>query len=98
MTEVEIMSSKLTRGEFVQGAIALPALAGLLASATEAAAAQQGHGSKTQYKYQDKPHNGQQCSTCTFFIPGKSASAEGTCKIVAGAISPHGWCIAYSKK
>jgi hypothetical protein len=50
MTEVEIMSSKLTRGEFVQGAI------------------------------------------------GTSASAEGTCKIVAGAISPHGWCIAYSKK
>lgn len=43
-------------------------------------------------KYQDKPKNGQQCSTCLQFEPPSS------CKIVASPISPHGWCQFYAKK
>lgn len=42
--------------------------------------------------YQDKPKNGQQCSTCELFQPPHS------CKIVLDPISPAGWCQFYAKK
>ncbi|HEU5481169.1 MAG TPA: high-potential iron-sulfur protein [Candidatus Tumulicola sp.] len=86
---------RFTRGEFVQSAVALPALAALLAST---AAPAQAKGSQAQFKYQSKPNGSKKCSNCTFFIPGKSATANGTCKIVDGTISPNGYCIAYSPK
>ena len=85
----------MNRRSFVANAIALPALAGLLLAETTNA---QAKGSKAQYKYQNSPKNGQKCAQCTFFIPGKSANANGACKIVDGSISPNGWCIAYSPK
>lgn len=85
----------LTRGSFVRSAVALPALAGLLAAGTGVAEAK---GSKSQFKYQDKPNGNKKCSGCALFIPGKTASANGTCKVVAGSISPNGYCIAYSPK
>jgi hypothetical protein len=88
-------ASGMTRRSFVANAVVLPALAGLLLSETTSA---QAKGSQAQFKYQTTPKNGQQCSHCTFFIPGSSSTANGTCKIVAGTISPHGWCTAYSKK
>jgi hypothetical protein len=43
-------------------------------------------------KYQDHPNKGQQCSTCNFFRPPHS------CQLVAGNISPKGWCSFYAKK
>ena len=86
---------RLTRGEFVQGAIVLPALAGLLFTAT-AAPAKAAKGSQAQFKYQSKPNGSKKCSNCTFYIAGKSATANGTCKIVDGSISPTGYCIAYN--
>ncbi|MBV8372807.1 MAG: high-potential iron-sulfur protein, partial [Candidatus Eremiobacteraeota bacterium] len=55
-------------------------------------------GSQAQYKYQSKPNGSKKCSNCTFFIPGKTASANGSCKIVDGTISPNGYCIAWSAK
>jgi hypothetical protein len=88
-------SKNLTRATFVRAAITLPALAGLLGAG---AAAQAAKGSKAQFKYQNKPNGKKQCSNCTFFFPGKTATADGTCKIVEGAISPKGYCIAYSAK
>jgi hypothetical protein len=88
-------SSAMTRRSFVANAIVLPALAGLLLAETSTA---QAKGSKAQFKYQTSPKNGQKCSQCTFFIPGKPATANGSCKIVDGAISPNGWCTAFSKK
>ena len=42
--------------------------------------------------YQDKPSGNQKCSTCLQFVPGSSPTANGTCKVVDGAISPNGWC------
>lgn len=87
---------RLTRGQFVQSAVVLPALAAVIAGAASAPA--QAKGSQAQYKYQSKPSGSKKCSNCTFFIPGKSATANGTCKIVDGTISPNGWCIAYSAK
>jgi anaerobic selenocysteine-containing dehydrogenase len=42
--------------------------------------------------YQDKPKGQAMCSNCTHFEPPHS------CGIVAGTISPHGWCHFYVKK
>lgn len=85
----------MNRKEALQKFIVLPALAGLVATTTTIA---QAKGSKSQFKYQDKPNGKQKCSGCSLFVPGKSASADGTCKVVDGAISPNGWCTAFSPK
>ncbi|MDQ6932926.1 MAG: high-potential iron-sulfur protein [Candidatus Eremiobacteraeota bacterium] len=55
-------------------------------------------GSKAQYRYQDLPKHGQRCAACRFFIKGKSPLSRGACTLVAGSISPIGWCIAFAKK
>lgn len=47
---------------------------------------------KSVAKYQDKPNNGQKCADCRFFQPPKS------CQLVAGDISPNGWCSFFAKK
>src|SRR5262249_63990 len=60
-----------------------------------AALAQQ-KATKQAMKYQDKPNADNECDKCVQFIPGKSAKAPGTCKVVDGSISPKGWCLAYS--
>ena len=53
---------------------------------------------KAAMKYQDHPKGNEDCSSCMQFIPGKSPTAMGECKVVAGPISPKGWCVAYVKK
>jgi hypothetical protein len=85
----------MTRRTFVANAVVLPALAGLLLAETTTA---QAKGSKAQFKYQATPSNGKKCSQCTFYIPGSSPKANGTCKIVDGSISPNGWCTAFAAK
>jgi High potential iron-sulfur protein len=85
----------MTRRTFVANAVVLPALAGLLLAETTAA---QAKGSQAQFKYQKTPDNGHKCSQCTFYIPGSSSTANGSCKIVSGTISPNGWCTAWAKK
>lgn len=89
---------KLTRRSVLKGAaflatavVAVPILATRPAQAGSKV-------SKTAMQYRDHPNAGHECSTCIQFIPGKSATANGTCKVVAGSISPHGWCVAYSPK
>ena len=51
-------------------------------------------------KYQDKPEGDKKCSTCLQFVPGKTASDLGGCKVFAGdtEISPNGYCSAWAKK
>ncbi|HWE76532.1 MAG TPA: high-potential iron-sulfur protein [Stellaceae bacterium] len=44
---------------------------------------------KSDAAYQDSPKNDQQCSECTKFQPPKG------CSVVAGDISPKGWCKLY---
>jgi hypothetical protein len=85
----------MTRRAFVAGTIVLPALAGLSLASTATA---QAKGSQAQFKYQKTPKGGHKCSQCTFYIPGKSAASNGTCKLVDGSISPNGWCTAFSPK
>jgi hypothetical protein len=49
-------------------------------------------------KYQTKPKGAAQCSKCSYFIPGAKPTDNGTCKQVAGVISPNGWCQFFAKK
>lgn len=74
------------------------AIAFLGVSALAGRARAQAKASKKAMQYQDQPKNGQQCSTCMQFVPGSKPDAAGTCKVVDGAISPKGWCVAYVKK
>lgn len=53
---------------------------------------------KTTMMYQDKPHGDQKCSNCIHFVPGPKPSADGTCLVVEGSISPEGWCVVYAPK
>ena len=54
--------------------------------------------SQAAMQYQDHPKGKLECSNCIQFEPGKTAKAKGTCKVVEGAISPKGYCIAYAPK
>jgi hypothetical protein len=47
---------------------------------------------QAQVQYQTTPKDGNKCSTCVNFV------APNACKIVAGTISPEGWCIAFAPK
>ena len=42
--------------------------------------------SQVEALYQDQPKDGRSCAACTLFRP------PAACVVVAGAISPHGWC------
>ncbi|WP_455383784.1 high-potential iron-sulfur protein, partial [Acidihalobacter prosperus] len=54
--------------------------------------------SKGAMAYRNSPHDGHSCSGCVYFQPGANASAAGSCSVVAGSISPHGYCIAFTPK
>ncbi|MFZ0031991.1 MAG: hypothetical protein WAK84_08970 [Candidatus Cybelea sp.] len=85
----------VTRRTFLGSALVLPALASLLT--TEALADSQ-KSSQAAMHYQSSPNGSMQCSGCNFFIPGSDANSDGTCKIVDGSISPHGYCIGFNAK
>ena len=53
---------------------------------------------KADVKYQDQPNTGKDCDDCLHFIPGATADAKGSCKVVEGVISPHGYCAAFTRK
>jgi len=44
--------------------------------------------------YRKKPHGNKSCHTCVSYIANKhNRSANGSCKRVAGSISPKGYCV-----
>lgn len=47
---------------------------------------------KTMAKYQDHPNGSSQCAVCRYFRPPHA------CQLVAGDISPNGWCSYFLKK
>lgn len=75
-------------------AVGLP----LLGRSSPARAATAGTASKSALQYQDKPQGNSACANCANFLTGESADAPGRCTIVAGDISPQGWCLAYAAK
>lgn len=86
--------SKISRQDALK-TLVLPALAAMVAGTTAVAEAK---AAKSAVHYQTKPKNGADCDGCKFFKPGKTKKAMGSCSVVAGPISPEGWCIAYQKK
>ena len=72
-------------------AIALLTRTGISAAETKLAK------SVVQY-VDDGKEEGKDCDDCIQFIPGKSPTSPGACKIVEGEISPHGHCIAFTPK
>lgn len=55
---------------------------------------------RTSMKYKDTPEGDKQCSNCVQFVPGKSATDLGGCKIFPGdtEVAPKGYCVAWAKK
>lgn len=90
------MTGLPSRKTFLGSIVALPALVGI--AATGPARSDASKSSQASMHYQTTPNDGKQCSGCTFFIPGGSATSNGSCKIVDGAISPTGYCIAFTPK
>ena len=79
-----------TRRTILAGAALLAGLP-LLAQPRQA---QAGTMPQANAKYQTSPKGTFKCSGCNYFVPG----ATGACKIVAGVISPNGWCQLYAPK
>ena len=63
------------------------------------ARAQAGKLAKDAVKYVDKGDApGKDCDGCMHYIAPASAREPAACRIVDGAISPHGHCIAFTPK
>ncbi|HQT73256.1 MAG TPA: high-potential iron-sulfur protein [Acidiphilium sp.] len=87
----------------------LAAAAGLAAVATRAraavgTAAPVGLGtmvpsvSKGAVGYVDRSRHGEVCGACVWFKPPAPGSTASHCHLVAGRISPAGWCEAWMKR
>lgn len=76
-------------------AVGAVAATGLLTSPVARA---QSKASQATMMYQDKPHGKDACSNCIHYIAGKTPTANGTCNVVDGSISPNGWCVAFAAK
>jgi hypothetical protein len=81
--------SKVSRRSALQAAIGLVAI-----GAADRALGQQQQQKVDQKtaQYQSYPKNGQACAKCVQFEPPNG------CKIVAGTVSPAGWCALFSPK
>jgi hypothetical protein len=90
-----VLDKKISRRRLLKGAAVVTGAALASAFVGRARAAKS---TKAAVKYQDKPKGDQKCSDCKFFVPGKTPTADGTCQVVEGSISPQGWCTAYTKK
>jgi len=88
---------RMSRADALKRIVVLPALAAAFGGLTLGAEAAS-KSSPAAVKYQNHPKGSQKCGGCRFFIKGKSATANGTCQIVSGSISPNGWCVAWAKK
>lgn len=51
-------------------------------------------------KYKESPEGDKKCSGCMQFVPGKTPTDLGGCKIFPGdtEVSPNGYCGAWAKK
>ncbi len=90
---------KTTRRSFLKGAALLASIAIVpLMVSKKASAAAAAKSPQAAMQYQDHPKGDLKCANCVQFIPGKSAKANGSCKIVDGVISPQGYCIGFAAK
>lgn len=90
MTDRNLRAIDLTRRGLFRDAAFLAGAGALLGMATPAAADTKF--SQKMAHYQSTPKGAARCSNCSLFQP---ASA---CKVVAGVVSPAGWCTLYALK
>jgi High potential iron-sulfur protein len=88
----DMTSKEISRRDLLKGVAVLAGAAVMRRAQAQAKAP------KAAMKYQDQPKGDAECSNCLQWIPGKSPTAMGACKVVEGPISPKGWCLAYVKK
>lgn len=87
------MNINLNRRRLVKSAGMALALVPLIA-VTHEARASSNPAMRTKVKYQDFPMEGKNCSTCLEFLPGKTDTDLGRCKLIPDddEISPNGYC------
>jgi hypothetical protein len=56
------------------------------------ASAQAAKAPQSAAQYQATPKGNARCQTCVAFL------APSACKVVAGTVSPNGWCVMYAPK
>jgi hypothetical protein len=81
----------VSRRRFLRRSAALVGGIGL-AGVTARSPAAETKVAKNLVGYQDSPHGSQECSNCQYFEP------PNACKLVAGTISPTGWCKLWAQK
>jgi hypothetical protein len=86
---------ELLRRRWLRQAAWFPVAVKLLASS---GAARAGTASKEAFHYQDHPNEGLRCANCTAYVAPPAGQAMGTCNVVAGPVSPNGWCMAFTAK
>ncbi len=86
------MSMDMTRRRFLKTVGS--ALALIPITAITSASAATNPMLRAEFKYQDHPKDGMNCTTCLEFIPGKTEKDLGQCKVIPGddEISPNGYC------
>lgn len=96
-TDVSTTAANAQRRAFLRhGGLFLGVLSAGALLASRRARADDGMLSQASVQYQRMPHNGQMCSNCAYFIPGKTATDTGSCRLVDGTIYPNGWCVRFS--
>jgi hypothetical protein len=97
--QMNVSTGKMSRRDAMQRAIGAAAALVLACMSSAGARAAQQKLAKAEVNYVDANTDaGMDCDDCAHFVPGKTAKVAGTCRIVAGAISPHGHCIAFSPR
>ncbi len=93
-----MLNDHLSRKSVLINLLSLP-LAATAVAATASGAAAAAKSPQNAVQYQDKPKGAAKCAGCKFYLPNsKDAKAKGACQVVAGSISPEGWCVVYSAK
>lgn len=85
----------LSRRAFLEASLTGAVVAGVAGIAADAARAQMRRGgttAKSVARYQNTPNRRRRCSGCVHFL------RPNRCAIVAGAISPNGWCRFYERR
>ena len=74
--------------------------AAALAMIPVVAMAAKNEGVRKSMQYQDTPKDGKQCDKCTQWVPGKTPTDLGGCKVFPNdtEVNPKGWCIAFAPK
>jgi hypothetical protein len=85
-------SRMLSRRKFLKVSVTGAAIAGAGGLSACVSAVRGGKTSKVLALYQDTPNRGRRCAGCTYF------RQPNGCEIVAGEISPNGWCRFYEAR